>query len=325
MKQLLCVLFGSLTLTMPAGVLAQSSFPERPVRIIVGFIAGGSGADLIARLIGPKLGEWWRQPVIVENMPGQVANIAAARVAKSPPDGYTMVATGDAALTTNVALYGKQLPYDPTKDLVPITLVALSTNILVVHPSVPVRNVKELVALAKANSGKLTYGSAGSGSSQHLGGELLKKRAGIDMLHVPYKGGPQALQDLMAGRIDLTFGNIVQILPHVQTGRLRGIAVSSIKRWPAVPDIPTVAESGYPGFEAVAWFGLSAPGGTPNAIVQKLYQDIAKALAIPDIRTRLTDTGLDVVARPPEEFLAQVKAEIVAKGQLIRESGAKPD
>ena len=209
-------------LTMPAGVLAQSSFPEKPVRIVVGFIAGGSGADLIARLIGPKLSEWWRQPVIVENMPGQVGNIAAARVAKSPPDGHTMVATGDAALTTNVALYGKQLPYDPTKDLVPITLVALSTNILVVHPSVPVRGVKELVALAKANPGKLSYASAGSGSSQHLGGELLKKRASIDMVHIPYKGGPPAMQDLMAGRVEMTFGNIVQMLPQVQSGRLRG-------------------------------------------------------------------------------------------------------
>jgi tripartite-type tricarboxylate transporter receptor subunit TctC len=323
MNQALCVLFGSFMLTMPAGVLAQAAFPEKPVRIVVGFVAGGGAGDLVARLIGPRLSEWWRQPVIVENMPGQVANIAAARVAKSPPDGYVMVSTGDAALTTNVTLY--KLPYDPTKDLVPITLVALSTNILVVHPSVPVRSVKELVALARANPGKLSYASAGSGSSQHLGGELLKKRAGIDMLHVPYKGGSLALQDLMTGRVDLTFGNVVFMLPHVQTGRLRGIAVSSIKRWRAVPDIPTVAESGYPGFEAVAWFGLSAPGGTPNAIVQKLYQDIAKALAIPEIRTRLTDTGLDVVACPPEEFLAQIKAEIVSKGQLIRESGAMPD
>src|SRR5687768_10011563 len=161
-------------LSISGGVCAQSTYPEKPVRIIVGFIAGGSGADLIARLIGPKLSEWWRQPVVVDNIPGQVANIAAARVAKGPPDGYTLVATGDAALTTNVTLYAKQLPYDPLKDLTPVTLATLSTNIFVVHPSLPVRNVKELVALAKANPGKLSYASAGSGSSQHLGGELLK-------------------------------------------------------------------------------------------------------------------------------------------------------
>ena len=312
-------------LTASPSVLAQPAFPEKPVRIIVGFIAGGSGADLIARLVGPKLSEWWRQPVIVDNMPGQVANIAAARVAKAAPDGYTLVATGDAALTTNVTLYGKQLPYDPLKDLAPITLATLSTNILVVHPSLPVRNVKELVALAKANPGKLSYASAGSGSSQHLGGELLKKRAGIDIVHIPYKGGPIAMQDVLAGRVEMTFGNVAGTLQQVQAGKVRAIAVSSLKRWPAIPDVPTVAESGYPGFEAVAWFGLSAPGGTPNAIVQKLYQDIAKALALPDVRTRLNDVGLDVVARTPQEFVAQIKSEIAAKGQLIRDSGAKPD
>ena len=312
-------------LTASPSVLAQPAFPEKPVRIIVGFIAGGSGADLIARLVGPKLSEWWRQPVIVDNMPGQVANIAAARVAKAAPDGYTLVATGDAALTTNVTLYGKQLPYDPLKDLAPITLATLSTNILVVHPSLPVRNVKELVALAKANPGKLSYASAGSGSSQHLGGELLKKRAGIDIVHIPYKGGPIAMQDVLAGRVEMTFGNVAGTLQQVQAGKVRAIAVSSLKRWPAIPDVPTVAESGYPGFEAVAWFGLSAPGGTPNAIVQKLYQDIAKALALPDVRTRLNDVGLDVVARTPQEFVAQIKTEIAAKGQLIKDSGAKPD
>jgi tripartite-type tricarboxylate transporter receptor subunit TctC len=196
MKHAFSIVVTVTMLTASCGVLGQSAFPEKPVRIVVGFVPG-SGADVIARLIGPKLTEWWGQPVIVDNLPGAVANIAVARVVKAPADGYTIVATGDAALTTNVTLYGKQLPYDPTKDLAPITLVALSTNILVVHPSLPVRNVKELVALAKANPGKLSYASAGSGSSQHLGGELLKKRASIDMVHVPYKGGPLAMQDVM--------------------------------------------------------------------------------------------------------------------------------
>ena len=324
MAQALSTVCAVFMLTASCGVLAQSAYPEKPVRIVVGFIPG-SGADIVARIVGQKLTEFWGQPVIVDNMPGAVGNIGAARVAKSAPDGYTLVSTGDAAMTTNVSLFGKQLPYDPVRDFAPITLVALSTNVLVVHPSVPARNVKELVALARAHPGKLSYASAGSGSSQHLGGELLKKRASIDMVHIPYKGAPLATQDVMAGRVEMTFGNITQMLPQVRAGKLRAIAVSSLKRWPAVPDVPTVAESGYPGFEAVAWFGLLAPANTPNAIVQKLYQDILKALAIADVRTRLTDTGLDVVSRSPQEFAAQIKDEIVKKGQLIRDSGAKPD
>jgi len=324
MKQALSIVCAVFMLTTSCGVLAQSAYPEKPVRIVVGFVPG-AGADIIARLVGQKLNEFWGQPVIVENLPGAVGNLGAARVAKSAPDGYTLVSTGDAAMTTNVTLYGKQLPYDPVRDFAPVTLVALSTNILVVHPSVPARNIKELVALAKANPGKLSYATAGNGSSQHLGGELLKKRASIDMVHIPYKGAPLAMQDVLAGRVEMTFGNITQALPQVQSGKLRALAVTSLKRWPPVPDVPTVAESGYPGFEAVAWFGLLAPANTPNVIVQKLYQDILKALAMPDVRTRLTDTGLELVGRSPQEFAAQIKDEIVKKGQLIRDSGAKPD
>jgi tripartite-type tricarboxylate transporter receptor subunit TctC len=324
MKQALSIVCAVFMLATSCDVLAQSAYPEKPVRIVVGFVPG-AGADIIARLVGQKLNEFWGQPVIVENLPGAVGNLGAARVAKSAPDGYTLVSTGDAAMTTNVTLYGKQLPYDPVRDFAPVTLVALSTNILVVHPSVPARNIKELVALAKANPGKLSYATAGNGSSQHLGGELLKKRASIDMVHIPYKGAPLAMQDVLAGRVEMTFGNITQALPQVQSGKLRALAVTSLKRWPPVPDVPTVAESGYPGFEAVAWFGLLAPANTPNVIVQKLYQDILKALAMPDVRTRLTDTGLELVGRSPQEFAAQIKDEIVKKGQLIRDSGAKPD
>jgi tripartite-type tricarboxylate transporter receptor subunit TctC len=181
------------------------------------------------------------------------------------------------------------------------------------------------VALAKAHPGKLTYASAGNGSSQHLAGELLKKRASIDMVHIPYKGGPLAMQDVMAGRVDMTFGNITQTLPQVRSGKLRAIAVSSLTRWPLVPDVPTVAESGYPGFEAVAWHGVLAPANTPSGIVQKLYQDMLKALAMPEVRTRLTDTGLEVVGRSPQEFAGQIRDEIVKKGQLIKDSGTKRD
>ena len=317
-------LFALITLLLPYAVFGQSAYPEKPVRIVAAFVPGAA-ADVMARVVGQKLGEFWGQSVIVENLPGAVGNLGAARVAKSAPDGYTLLASGDAAMTTNVTLFGKQLPYDPTKDFAPVTLVALSTNVFAVHPSVPARNVKELVALAKSHPGKLSYASSGNGSSQHLAGELLKKVAAIDIVHVPYKGPTQSVQDVMAGRVEMTFGNIVNTLPQVRSGRLRAIAVSSLKRWPPIPDVPTVAESGYPGFEAVAWFGLLAPGNTPNTIVQKLNQDIFKALAAPDVRNRLTDTGLEVVGRPPQEFAAQIKDEIVKKGQLIKDSGVKPD
>jgi tripartite-type tricarboxylate transporter receptor subunit TctC len=279
----------------------------------------------MARVVGQRLSEFWGQPVVVENLPGAVGNLGAARVAKAEPDGHTILASGDAAMTTNVTLFGKQLPYDPVKDFAPITLVALSTNVLAVHPSVPARNVKELVALARAQPGKLSYASSGNGSSQHLAGELLKKVASIDIVHVPYKGPTLSVQDVMAGRVEMTFGNILNTLPQLRNGRLRAIAVSSLKRWPPIPDVPTVAESGYPGFEAVAWFGLLAPANTPDGIIQKLYQDSLRALATPEVRTRLTETGLEVVGRSPQEFTAQIKDEIVTKGNLVRASGAKVD
>jgi tripartite-type tricarboxylate transporter receptor subunit TctC len=188
-----------------------------------------------------------------------------------------------------------------------------------------VRSVKELIALARAQPAKLSYASAGNGSSQHLGGELLKKRASIDLVHVPYKSGPLAMQDVMTGRVEMTFGNITQMLPQVRSGKLRAIAVSSLERWASIPEVPTVAESGYPGFEAVAWFGLLAPANTPNAIIDKLYQNIVKAAGMSDVSTRFTDMGLVIVARPPSVFAAQIRDEIVKKGQLIKDSGAKPD
>lgn len=324
MKRKLNAAFAASLAVFACPVFAQSNYPDKPVRIVAAFVPGAP-ADVMARVVGQKLGEFWGQPVVIENLPGAVGNLGAARVSKAAADGYTLLASGDAAMTTNVTLFGKQLPYDPTRDFAPVTLVALSTNVFAVHPSLPAHNVKALVALAKAHPGKLSYASSGNGSSQHLAGELLKKVAGIDMTHVPYKGPTFSVQDVMAGRVEMTFGNIVNTLPQVRGGRLRAIAVSSLKRWPPIPDVPTVAESGYPGFEAVAWFGLLAPGNTPNAIVQKLHQDILKALAAADVRTRLTDAGLEVVGRAPAEFAAQIKDEIVKKGQLIKDAGVKPD
>ncbi len=318
------ILFAISILATPIGAFGQSNYPEKPVRIVAGFVPG-AGADVLARVVGQKLTEFWGQPVIVENLPGAVGNLGAARVAKAASDGYTLLVSGDAAMTTNVTLFGKQLPYDPLRDFAPVTLVALSTNIFAVHPSVPARNVKEIVALAKAHPGKLSYASSGNGSSQHLAGELLKKVAAIDMVHVPYKGPTLSVQDVMSGRVEMTFGNVVNVLPQVRSNRLRAIAVSSLKRWPHIPDVPTVAESGYPGFEAVAWFGFLVPANTPSGIVQKLYQDTLKAIGTSDVRTRLTDLGLEVVGRSPQEFAAQIKDEIVKKGQLVRDAGMKPD
>jgi tripartite-type tricarboxylate transporter receptor subunit TctC len=324
MKQMIGVLFAVSMLPAAGAAFGQSGYPGKPVRIVAGFVPGAP-ADVMARVVGQRLSEFWGQPVVVENLPGAVGNLGAARVAKAEPDGHTILASGDAAMTTNVTLFGKQLPYDPVKDFAPITLVALSTNVLAVHPSVPARNVKELVALARAQPGKLSYASSGNGSSQHLAGELLKKVASIDIVHVPYKGPTLSVQDVMAGRVEMTFGNILNTLPQLRNGRLRAIAVSSLKRWPPIPDVPTVAESGYPGFEAVAWFGLLAPANTPDGIIQKLYQDSLRALATPEVRTRLTETGLEVVGRSPQEFTAQIKDEIVTKGNLVRASGAKVD
>jgi tripartite-type tricarboxylate transporter receptor subunit TctC len=308
---------------LAANVLAQTSYPDKPVRLIVNNVPGG-GVDLTARVVGQKLSETWSRPVVIENLPGAAGNIGAARAAKSPADGYTLLISGDAAMTTNMSMYDR-MPYDPTKDFAAISLLTLSTNILVVHPSVPARNLRELVALAKSQPRELSYASAGNGTSQHLGGELLKKMAGINLVHVPYKSAPLAAQDVVAGRVEMTFGNIVNMLPMVQVNRLRAIAVSSLKRWPAVPDVPTVAESGYPGFDAVAWFGLLAPAGTPDAITQKVYQDAVKVLSAPDVRTRLTDAGLAPIGNSPAEFTAQIKDEIVKKGQLVKAAGIKAD
>lgn len=302
---------------------AQSGYPGKPVRFIVQF-PPGAAPDVTARLVGQQLSESWGRPVIVENMLGAAGGVGAAHVARSAPDGYTLLFSGDAAMTTNVSLYDK-LPYDPLKDFSPITLAVQSANVLVVHPSVQARNVQELIALARAQPGKLSYASAGSGTSQHLGGELLKQMAGIDIVHIPYKGAPPAIQDVLGGRVPMMFANMVNALPQIRDGKLRGLAVSSLKRWPATPDLPTMAESGLPGFEAIAWFGLLAPTGTPDAIIRKVHQDTVKALAQTDVRSKLVNAGLEMIGSSPQEFAAQIREEIVRKGRLIKASGAKPD
>jgi len=297
---------------------AQSNYPDRPIR----FIVGASTPNNVARIIGEKLTVALGQPIVVEMVGGAGGNVAAGTVARSAPDGYTIFISGDAALTTNVTLFEK-LPYDPLKDLVPITLLVDSTNILAVHPSVPAKNIQELVALAKTQPGKLVFGSGGLGTSQHLGGELLKSMAGIDLLHAPYRGGDAVLPDLLGGRVTMMFGNISSLLPLVQDGRLRGLAVTSLKRSPQAPDLPTIDESGFPGFQATAWVGMVAPAGTPEAIIRKLHEETTRVLAVPATRERLTSMGFTVVGSTPSDFTAQIKAEISSKGKVLRDAGVK--
>jgi tripartite-type tricarboxylate transporter receptor subunit TctC len=309
---------GLLALAEVQCAYAQLSYPEKPVRVLVGVTI----ADTIARIIGTPMSEALGRPVVVEPLMGVAGNIAAERVAKSPPDGYTVLVTGDAAMTTNVTLF-PNLAYDPMRDFAPVSLIVDSVNILVVHPSVPAKSVKDLVALAKARPGMLTYASTGHGTSQHLGGELLKAMAGIDIVHVPYKAASAVMPDLVAGRVGMQFGNISVVLPWVRDGRLRGLAVSSAKRAPQVPDLPTVAELGYPGFEATAWAGMLVPAGTPESIVRRLHQEVERAVAPADMRKRLGDMGFVVIASNPATFGAQIKDEISRKGKIVRASGAK--
>lgn len=310
-----------LLLSIPVGALAQTSYPEKPVRVVAPFPAG-SGADISARIVTQKLAEVWGRPVVVENVPGAAGSVGAERVAKAAPDGYTLLFSGDAAMTTNVTIYPK-LAYDPLRDFAPVMNFVETPNILVVHPSLPVKSVKEIVALAKSRPGEITYASSGAGTSQHLGGALLASRAGIDLSHVPYKDAAVAMSDVIGGRVTMFFGNTLFIMPQVRAGKMRAIAVSSLNRIPVVPELPTVAESGYPGFSAVAWFGLLAPAGTPAAVLGKLQQDASRVIAMPDVRSKYTENGGIIVGNTPAEFAAQIKAEIVAKGNLVKASGAK--
>ncbi len=299
---------------------AQTSYPEKPVRVVAPFPAG-SGTDISARIVTQKLSELWAKPVVVENVPGAAGSVGAERVAKSAPDGYTLLFSGDAAMTTNVTLYPK-LAYDPLRDFAPIMNFLETPNILIVHPSLPVKSVKELVALAKSRPGEITYASSGAGTSTHLAGALLANRAAVELSHIPYKDVAVAMTDVIGGRVTMYFGNTLFTLPQVRAGKVRAIAVSSLQRIPVVPELPTIAESGYPGFSAVAWFGLLAPAGTPAAILTKLQHDAARVIAMPDVRSKYTENGGIVIGNTAAEFAAQIKAEIVSKGNLVRASGA---
>jgi tripartite-type tricarboxylate transporter receptor subunit TctC len=297
------------------GARAQA-YPIRPIHIIAPFPAGG-GYDFLSRLVGAEMSKTFGQPVVVENKAGANGNIGTDSVAKSAPDGYTLLMGGNSPLALNVGLYVK-LPYDPVKDFETISRVATQPNLLAAHPKVPVKTVADLIHYAKANPGKLSYASNGNGSPQHLAAEQLKRMAGIDLVHVPYKGAAPTAAALLAGEVSIAFNVILLPLPHVHTGKLIGLAVASAKRSPLAPDIPTLAELGYP-IDIDTWYGLVAPAGTPKEVVTKLNAEMLRILNLPELRERTRSQGIELAGSTPEQFSAFLKADIAKWTQVIRE------
>jgi len=310
-------------LLLASSAVAQTSYPQQNVRILVGFPAG-TAPDVAARILADKLAILWGKGVVIENLSGASGNIAADRAAKAQADGYTLFMGGNSSLIMSVSLYDK-LSFDPVKDFIPITQIFVAANLLVVHPDFPVRSIDELVALAKAKPGELTYGHTGTGSSQHLAAELFKYMTKTNIQAVAYRGSTAVLPDLLAGRITMGFTNVVNAAPLVREGKLRAFAVSSRKRSVAAPELPTMIEMGYPDFEAVPWLGFLAPAGTPQAIVEKVYRDTVAVLAMPDVRKRFEDNGLDVIGGTPAEFAEVIRKEIPYWAKIIKEAGIKAD
>jgi tripartite-type tricarboxylate transporter receptor subunit TctC len=301
---------------------AAAAYPIKPIRLIVPFAPGG-GIDILARAIGQKLTESMGQAVVVDNRGGGSGIAGTELVARAAPDGYTLLFTASSH-TINPSFFSK-LPYDAVKDFAAVTQVTSQAFILGVHPGVPARSVKELIALAKSKPGQLNFGSGGNGNATHLGGELLKQLAGIDLVHVPYKGGGPALLALISGEVTMLFSSISSTLPQVKSGRVRALAVSSARRSPAVPDLATVAESGVPGFELTSWYGLLGPAQTPKAITARLHAEVARALHSSEIKARLASDGNDIVASTPAEFTDYLEAEIPKWARVIKTSGARMD
>lgn len=307
-------------LTLVAGTaMAQTAWPERPVRLLVGFTAG-SATDVTARLIAQKFTEAWGQSVIVDNVSGASGAIAADKLAKSAPDGYTLMWAGNAAITIVMSLQPQ--PYDPLRDFAPITRALAMASVVVVNNDLPVKSIADLVALAKAKPGTLSYGSPGIGTPQHIAGEMLAFQAGIKMEHIPYRGA--VMGDVMSGVVPVGIQNMGAIMPFVNDGRLRGIGVTSLKRSPNAPDLPTLAESGFPGFEATSWFALLAPAGTPQPILDKVRAETLKVLADPEMVKKFAVLGLDVVGSTPEELKATIATDIPKWAAVIKAANIKP-
>ena len=311
------------TALSPLGAAAQAPWPNRPIRYIVPFAPGGT-TDILARVVGEKLGPALGQTIVVENRAGQGGSVGAAELARAAPDGYTIGGGTISSHAINATLYDK-LPYDPVTSFAPITMYATQPNVLVVHPSVPAQNLREFIALLKANPRKYSFGSAGTGTSQHISGELFKTMAGVQMEHIPYRGSGQMIPELLGGTLPVAVDNIATALPHMRTGRLRALAVTTAQRSGAAPDVPTMAEQGLAGYELSSWQAVFAPAGTPAAIVERLHAEIARILKMPDVAKRLTDLGLDLSGMSPAELGAVVRADVPRLGKVVRDSGAKAD
>lgn len=311
-------LAAALLVALPA---VSQNYPTRPVRVIVPFAAGGN-TDITARAIGAKLSEIFGQQIVVENRPGGATNIGSELVAKAPPDGYTIL-MGGATNAINMSTQAKP-PYDTLRDFAPVILCVKGANVLTIHPSLPAKNLKELIALARARPGQLNFASSGLGSSNQMAGELFKFMANVNIAHIPYKGNAPALTDTLAGNVEMMFSGVPVIIPHVQSGRLRAIAIGSLKRFTAIPEVPTFDESGLKGYEATTWFGLMAPAKTPKEIVARWNAEVGKILASSDLKTRFLNDGLEPMGGTQEEFSRFIRVEIEKYAKLVKASGMKP-
>jgi tripartite-type tricarboxylate transporter receptor subunit TctC len=309
---------------MSLPTLAQtSSFPLRPVRIVVPYTTGGSN-DVIARLLAQQLQETWGQPVVVENKPGAAGNIGASDIAKSAPDGHSLLLTNINIVSMNPGLIAN-MPFDPQKDFAPISLLGTTALALVVHPSVPANNVRELIDLARKGPGRLNYASSGNGSPQHMSAEMFKAMTKTSMTHIPYRGAAPAVNDLLAGQVQVTIGVVNQLIPHIRAGKLKALGVTTRKRLAQMPDVPTLDEAGVPGYESEIWLGLAAPSATPPAIIEQINQAIRKAMATADVISKLQSQGIDVVVSSPDQMRQRGLEDLKRWGDIIRTAGIKVD
>ena len=311
----LVLLAVALLVAIPGAVCGQQ-YPTKPVRLIVPFAPGGS-TDITARILAQKLGDAWRHQVIVDNRAGAGGNIGAEAVTRAAPDGYTLLLATTGVMSINMYLY-RTLSYDAARDLAPVTQIGALPLILVVHPSLPAKSVKDVIAIAKAKPGALTYASSGVGGATHMTAELFRMMAGVDLVHVPYKGSGQAMVDLISGQVPMAFDQITSSLPHVESGKLRALAVTSARRFDSVPRLPTVAEAGVPGYEAISWNGIAAPAGVATAILSRVQVDTARVLQQPDIRERFAKDGIEPVGSTPEQFAAHIRSEREKWGKVVR-------